>query len=143
MRSKRGIKFIILVAIFYALLAFNVFHIREKLVPRTTDYLKINIPQSPQDSDQDLESTYLEANTNIQTGHFAANDTTNLENLCNDIAICDKIQFNGDFLDTEKYGYTKIISKIIKFIDDNGSEDKQIQEVINTIEISKENGKRR
>jgi hypothetical protein len=108
-------------------------------VPKTKNYWETNTAQQ----EQDRESTYLEEDTNIQTGHFAANDTTNLENLCSDIAICDKIEFKGDFLDTEKYGYTKMISKIVKFIDDNGSEDKKIEEVINTIEINKENGKRR
>jgi len=135
------IKFIIVIAIFYAILASNVFHIGEKLVPSSKDYLKVNIPTE----NQDLEQTYLEENipTTEQTGHFAANDINNLETLCNSITICDKIDFNGNFTDSERYNYTKIISKIVLFIEDNSNEDNNIQEVIDTIKINKEKGNRR
>jgi hypothetical protein len=51
--------------------------------------------------------------------------------------ICSKVQFNGTFVDTEKYSYVKIIDKIIQFIDTNSSEGKPIEEVITDIEINK------
>ena len=139
MKAKTVIKFIILVAIFYALLAFNVFHIGEKLVPTTKDYLEMNIP--PQD--KDLEENYLENEPMIQTGHGAANNDNDLKSLCESINICNKIVFQWNFLDTEKYTYTKIISKVVQFIDDNGNQNNNIKDVINTIEVSKENGDRR
>ncbi len=141
MKAKTVIKFIIFVAIFYALLAFNVFHIGEKIVPTTKDYVEMNIPTE----DVDLEENYLETNTisQGQTGHFAASTTKNLESLCESINICNKIVFQWNFLDTEKYIYTKIISKVVQFIDDNGNQSNNIKEVINTIEVSKENGDRR
>jgi uncharacterized protein YxeA len=50
------IKLIILAAIFYALLAFNVFHIGEKLIPNTKDYVGTETTQD----NQDLEQIYLE-----------------------------------------------------------------------------------
>ena len=135
------IKFIAIAAIFYLLLAFNVFHLWEKLLPNTKDYVEINIPQD----DKNLEQIYLEESGTIQpqTWHFAANSQTNLDNLCASVNICDKIQFNGNFIATEKYSYIKIIDKIVQFIDTNSNEDKPIEEVITSIEINKGNGERR
>lgn len=140
MKVNQAIKFIILTAIFYALLSFNVFHIGEKLVPSTQDYTEIYLPE-----EEIPENTPVEMDNNIQeeTGHFAGSSTTNLANLCKRIPICDKIQFQGSFSSTEKYTYTKSITRIVQFIDDNGKENKNIKDVIDTIEISKENGKRR
>lgn len=135
------IKFTVAVIVFYLLLAFNVFHLWEKLVPSSKDYLETNIPQEG----KDLEEIYLETGiiqTN-QTGHFAASSENIYEYLCNNINICDKIHFNGNFVDTEKYSYTKIVDKIIQFIDDNSDEGKKIEEVISKIDINKENGNRR
>jgi hypothetical protein len=111
------------------------------LVPSSKDYIQVNIPTE----NQDLEQIYLEINsiTKNQTGHFAADDITKLESLCTSIEICDKIDFNGNFTDTERYTYTKIFSKIVQFIEDNSNADKNIQDVIKSIEISKENGNRR
>lgn len=141
MKINQIIKFIIIAIIFYALLAFNVFHLGEKLVPSTKDYTNITTPTE----NQTIEDIYLEtwSNTQTQTGHFAANDVANLESLCNNIWICDKINFKWNFTDTEKYTYTKIFSKIVQFIADNSNEDKSIQDVVQNIEISKENGNRR
>lgn len=135
------IKFIIGIAIFYAVLASNIFQLWDILVPSSKDYIETNISTE----NWDLEQIYLENNsiTNSQTGHFAGNDIANLENLCTSIEICDKINFNGKFTDTEKYTYTKIFSKIVQFIADNSNADKSIQDVIKNIEIRKENGKRR
>jgi len=135
------IKFIILAAIFYVLLVLNIFHLGEKLLPITKDYIEKNITGE----DQDLEQTYLERDTTTQaqTGHFAANDTVDLGSLCTDTILCEKIYFNGEFTNTEKYIYTKIISKIVRFIDENSNEDKQIEETIDKIDINKENGNRR
>ena len=78
MKDKRiqTIKFIILVGIFYAFLAFNIFNIAEKLVPSTKDYVNSDIPQT----NQNIEATYLETvesgTTQGQTGHFAASNAT-------------------------------------------------------------------
>ncbi len=135
------IKFIAITTVFYLLLVFNVFHVWEKLLPNTKDYVEINTPQS----NTDLEQSYLEESGNIQpqTWHFAANSQKNLDNLCASINICDKIQFNGNFVATEKYSYIKIIDKILQFIDTNSNEDKQIEDVITNIEINKGNWERR
>lgn len=135
------IKFTVAAVVFYLLLAFNVFHLWEKLVPSTKNYLEVNIPTH----DQDLEENYLEidATTQEQTGHFAADIKATLESLCESIDICDKIDFNWRFTDTEKYTYIKIINKIVQFIDDNSDENKQMENVISTIKINKENGNRR
>jgi len=65
------------------------------------------------------------------------------ENLCNRITICEKIYFNGSFIDTEKYNYTRIVDRIVQFINDNGNEDKKMEEVISKIDINKGNGERR
>jgi len=61
------IKFIIFVAIFYALLAFNVFNIGERLLPTPTDYIEIDTPEDM----QDLERISIEEDNNLQieTGH--------------------------------------------------------------------------
>lgn len=135
------IKFILLVAIFYAFLMLNIFNIGERLVPSAKDYLETNIPTE----DKDLEEQYLEIDTTTktQTGHFAASTTNDLESICESTNLCDKITFKGSFTDTEKYRYTKIISKIVDFIAKNGNQDKNIEQVINSIEISKVNGNRR
>ena len=133
------LKLIIITILWYLFLSFNIFHIGEKLVPNSKNYLEDTGIQQ----EQDLESTYLETNIPTQTGHFAAKDTANLAIICNDIAICDKITFKWVFTDNEKYNYIKIISKIVQFISDNSNENNDIKEVIKTIEVSKENGKRR
>lgn len=141
MKVNQAVKFIILTAIFYALLAFNVFHIGEKLVPETKDYTEIYLPeeeQIPEDISLEIDNTIQE-----ETGHFAGSSTANLASMCKRIPICDKIQFQGSFSSTEKYTYTKHIIRIIQFIDDNNNSNKDIKDVIDTIEISKENGKRR
>ena len=142
---KKGIivtiKFIVAIVVFYLLLTFNVFHIGDLLLPSSKDYVEIITPQKAQENESNSrEQTILSTG---QTGHFAANDAMNLENLCNRIEICDKIVFKWEFDDNEKYTYTKTINKIVQFIEDNSSEDKDIKEVINTIEVSKENGERR
>lgn len=132
-------KFIIAVGIFYFLLVSNIFHIGDLLSPSSKDYLNNNTTTW----EQTIEEKYLNIDNQEQTWHFAANDITNLENLCNDIGICDKIDFQGSFTENEKYTYTKIISKVVQFISDNSNEDKQIQDVIQNIAIKKENGNRR
>ena len=143
MKDKRiqTIKFIILVGIFYAFLAFNIFNIGEKLVPSAKDYVNGDITQT----NQNIEDIYLEtgSTTQGQTGHFAASNETDRENLCNTVDMCNKIEFNGNFSDTEKYTYTKIITKIVQFIDNNNNENKQMQDVISTINFNKGNGNRR
>jgi hypothetical protein len=135
------IKFLIITIVFYLLLAFNVFHLWEKLVPSSKNYLETNIVED----NQDLEQIYLEGNNSlqVQTGHFAASNENIFENLCNSINICDKIHFNGNFINTEKYSYTKIIDKIINFIGNNSNEEEKIEDVVNKIDINKENGNRR
>jgi hypothetical protein len=141
MNVNQIIKFIIITAIFYALLAFNVFHIGEKLVPSPKDYVEIELPQAEIEDESDNRE--IPTSLEEQTGHFAASDILNLETICNTISICDKIDFKGSFSDNERYNYTKTISKIVQFIDRNSDEDETIENVIDTIEISKENGKRR
>lgn len=139
MKLRRILKFIIATIVFYAFLAFNVFHIGEFLVPTSKDYLESN------EIYQDKEQEYFEtgSDTTNETSHFAWDIATNLMNLCESIAICDKIDFKGNFTDTEKYIYTRIISTLIQFIDENSTEEKQMEEVINRIEINKGNGNRR
>lgn len=112
------------------------------MVPKTIDYTQIELPQE----EENLENIYLEEIETIQTweqtGHFAAS-TNSLEKLCNTIQICDKIEFNGKFSDTDKYNYTKLLGKIITFIDTYGNQEKKISEIITDIQINNENGKRR
>lgn len=142
MKVNLIIKFIIATAIFYALLACNIFHIGEFLVPNDKDYSEIYLPeeeQEPEETNSEIDSDDIEE----ETGHFAWSSATNLANLCKRIPICDKIQFKGSFTSTEKYAYTKGITRIVQFIDDKSTQTKDIKEVIDTIEINKENGKRR
>ena len=141
MPRKQIIKFILATGIFYACLAFNVFHIGEKIVPTSTDYVDTDISQT----DQDIEDIYLQEDTPIQEqiGHSAASYTNNLDSLCETTLLCDKINYNGIFSNTEKYSYTKVIDKIVQFIDKNSKIKKQIQDTIKTITINKENGNRR
>ncbi len=134
------IKFIILTTVFYLLLAFNIFHLGETLVPSSKDYLQENIPQE----DQNLEQNYLNIDTTTKTvtGHFAAS-TANIEDLCASVNICDKITWNGTYTDTDKYAYTKIITKLLGFIDNNSNQNTSIEDVIKRIEINNKNGNRR
>jgi hypothetical protein len=55
-KSITIVKFIILVTIFYAILAFNVFHIGEKMVPSSKDYLTEDIPTE----DSNIEENYFD-----------------------------------------------------------------------------------
>ena len=135
MKVKQFLKFIIAVIIFYALLASNIFHIGEKLVPKSIDYTEMNIQEIGQDNE--------EIGVNTETGHFAADYTININNLCKRIGICDKIQFNGDFSSNEKYIYTKRFDQIVEFIDNNSKQAKPIKDVLSSIEINKDNGDRR
>jgi len=135
------IKLIGIAAVFYLLLVFNIFHLWEKLAPKSKDYVEINVPQD----NKDLEQTYLDESGNIQpqTWHFAASNGIDFESLCNNISICNKIQFNGNFIDSEKYSYVKIINKIVEFIDTNSNQGQEIENVMTNIEINKGNGERR
>lgn len=141
MKIHQAIKFIIVTVIFYALLAFNVFHIGEKIAPKNKDYTQTELIRE-QEAEEDM-AWEIDNETQQETGHFAWSDVTNLANLCKRMAICDKIQFKGNFSSTEKYTYTKDITRLVQFIHDNGKQSKSIKEVISKIEISKENGKRR
>lgn len=136
------IKLLILAGIFYAILAFNVFHLGEKLVPSSKDYLKENIPTE----DQDIEETYFNTtDTSQNTGHFAAENryAVMLENMCNKVNICDKVYFNGEYSVYEEYSYTKAIATLVDFIDKNWSQSTPIKTVIKEVEINKNSGKRR
>lgn len=135
------LKFVIITILWYLLLQFNIFHIGDLLVPSSKDYVEITTPQNNTENETDNREETISSIE--QTGHFAANNGTKLENLCNRIEICDKIDFKGNFNDTEKYNYTKTINTIVQFIDENSQENKKIKEVISTIEISKESGNRR
>ena len=138
------ITFIIATILFYMLLNYNVFHIGDFVAQTSKDYLEIS---PPQENETDSENIYLNVPastiTTNKTGHFAANDTNDLENLCATINICNKIIFNGTFSSTEKYNYTKIIDKVIQFINNNQLQNTKIEDVLSTIEIQKENGNRR
>lgn len=140
MRTIPFIKFIILTAIFYALLAWNIFHIADFLVPSSKDYTQINRPEPDQENEDTYNKIPISQN---QTGHFAADNEPSINTICESLSICDKINFKGDFSNNDKYEYIKSFSKIIKFIDTNSNEDKNIEDVITDIEISNENGKRR
>lgn len=142
MKFKRILRFLIITAICYLLLAFNVFYIGEKLVPEETkDYTQNEIPQE----EESLENIYLEIEENNDgtTGHFATSSEANLESLCYKNIICEKIDFNGTFTTEEKYNYTKIISKIVQFVDTYWTEKKEIKDIITDIQINKGNGERR
>jgi hypothetical protein len=118
MKLQTIIKFIILVAIFYALLAFNIFHLGEKIVPSIKDYLQTNI----QIEDKDIEETYFSTTDDSKDiEHFAARNRYEvmLETICNKINICDKVYFSGDYTLYEKYSYTKAIATLVDFIDKN------------------------
>jgi len=140
MNTKTIVKFIIATTVFYLFLAGNIFHIGDLLSPKNKDYVDNNIAQE----EWTLEEIYFENSTyKATTGHFSANETTDIADICDSTNICDKIQFNGQFTDTEKYSYIKIINKITNFIDENSNEETPINEVIDIIEISKEHGNRR
>jgi len=139
----RIIKFIIATSIFYALLAFNVFHIGETLVPSTKDYLDIQIPTE----DKDIEESFYERETGVQTGtqHYTAENNYDRlrESLCKRIAICDKIQFNGTYSSYENYSYTRAVAWLVDFINKNNTQEKDINANIKKIDINKDTGKRR
>ncbi len=119
MNIKQIIKFIIFVAIFYMLLAFNVFHLGEKLAPNKKDYLEINIPTE----NEIVDEVYFneEGIHTGETGHFAGVIDYEImrENTCKTVNICDKINFYGNYSPFERYAYSKAITKLVKFIDIN------------------------
>ena len=135
------IKLIIATTIFYAFLAFNIFHLGEILVPSSKDYLQVNIPQT----DQNLEQNYLnmDITPQVNTGIHWAAPTASIDNLCASMNICDKITFNGTYTNTSRYTYLKIITKIIQFIDTNGNQNKKMENVLQSIQINNNNGNRR
>jgi len=124
MNYKRIIKFIITTLLFYLLLVSNIFHIGEKLLPTTKDYLE-------NDREEEIENTE----------HASANE--NLTSLCQTNTLCDKITFNGKYTTTNKYLYTKAIVDIVTFIDDNTTQEKNIEDTISNITINNQNGTRR
>ncbi|MEI6672389.1 MAG: hypothetical protein WCL02_03345 [bacterium] len=110
------------------------------MVPSSKDYTQINRPEPDQENEDTYNKIPISQN---QTGHFAADNEPSINTICESLSICDKINFKGDFSNNDKYEYIKSFSKIIKFIDTNSNEDKNIEDVITDIEISNENGKRR
>lgn len=142
MKAKTIIKFIIFVAIFYALLAFNVFHLGEKIVPSSKDYLKESMPEDIGIEDEFFDNTALPP----WSWHFAAAENkyeAMLNALCKSSNICNKVNFIGNHNTYDKYSYTKAIVILTDFIDANGEQQKEIKEVIKNIDIKKENGNRR
>lgn len=141
MNRKRTIKFLIITAICYLLLTFNVFHIGQKLVPIDIDYLTQEKPQ-----DKSIEDIYFETPILVDTtGHFSAESVYDMiyKALCKKTNMCDKIYLNGEYSSYEKYGYTKAVTTLVDFIDKYWSETKPIKEVIEKVDINKDTGKRR
>ena len=143
MNIKNIIKFIILVIIFYALLALNVFHIGEKIAPTSKDYLKEVMPENINMEDEFFDNTALPP---WSSWHFAAKANRYedmLKSICKSVNICDKIGFIGNYSLYEKYNYTKAITTLVNFIDTHWVQKTPIKEVINKIDIKKETGNRR
>jgi len=136
------VKFVVLVAIFYSLLALNVFRIGEVLAPSTKNYLDENMPK---------ENTYIEeeyfSNIPVPTGanHSAAEQRyeTMLKTLCNRIGICDKISLNGEFSSYDSFAYTRATIALIEFIDKHGKQETTLKDTIKKININNETGARR
>lgn len=126
--------------IVYAILASNLFGIGQKIAPSPKDY--VNEPDSQ--SVTQLEKIYLQDDETYEAWHFAPPTTQEqLDAVCDRIHICDTIGFEGKFSIVEKYNYTKIISKIVEFIDNNNTLDKSILPTIKSIDISKKQGEKR
>jgi hypothetical protein len=136
------IKFFIFVIIFYACLALNLFHIGEKIVPESKEYLNENIPTE----DISIEDEYFsDTQQEENISHFVAETRYEamLNSLCKRIQVCDKIVLNGEYSIYDKYTYSKAIIRLVDFIGQYGSQKIPIKDVITKVEVNKETGKRR
>ena len=110
------------------------------MVPSSKDYLETSISE-----DREIEETYFTETAEQTTGHFAAENNFEAmkDRLCEKIAICDKIHFKGKYTVYDEYIYTKAIATLIDFIDRNGTQSTPIKDIISSIDINKDMGKRR
>jgi len=141
MNIKRAVKFVLLTAVCYLLLAFNVFHIGEKLVPKSKNYLKEHIPSE----DKEIEESFFDE-ISVQLQYHGSAETRYehmTTTLCKRTKLCDKISLQGTYNAIDTYTYTRGSIALIEFIDQNRSKEKEIKNVIEKIEIYQDTGSRR
>ena len=146
MNRKAILKFIIATIIFYLVLAFNVFHIGEKLTPEKTGTIKDYLKEDVKIENIDIEEEYFSTiTTNDTSWHFVAESSYErlYQNLCNRANICDKIILNGITSTYDKYAYTRATIALIDFVDNNWSTSTTLKNTIKKIDINKTTWTRR
>lgn len=105
---KNLIKFVIATAAFYALLAFNVFHVGERLV--STEEVPLKITERAEISLETPEDQYIQEAVEDLQVHQAADaisqDKIRLQAVCAlDKILCAKVVFEGIYTDRDRYLY--------------------------------------
>lgn len=144
-------KFVLATIVFYAMLSFNVFRVGELLVPSSKDYLQVD-PQLI-GTTNDSGAIYIqEAIQEIQSSsqwHGAASASTGeyqskRQGICNsNTSLCKDISFVGTYTDYEKFLYLWAIFKVANFIHSYLITHQSLDDTLQEIKISKDNGTRR
>lgn len=141
-------KFILATAAFYALLAFNVFHVGESIAPAEKDYLD-QTSQSQTQITSTGEQYIQDAIQEIQTPlHGAAttdsSDKARLKTVCaSNRTLCDTIHFESFFSEKEKYLYLSSIFNVVNFINEYLITQQKAEDTLQKVAISNDKGQRR
>lgn len=136
-------------AAFYAMLAFNVFHVGEQIVPIEEDYAGSTSPAeipSATSGEQYIQEAVedIQAEQVHQAADAANQDKMRFQTICNaDSAMCAKVVFEGTYTDKERYLYLGSIFKITNFINKYIATQQKVVDTLTKIAINKEAGKRR
>jgi len=143
------IKFLLATAIFYALLALNVFNIGDIISPPEKDYIDETIHAAvPADLPgiQYIQEALAEIYN--ESWHLSADQESSslgvFEDICAlDVVLCRNIYFQWDFTQSEKALYLGSVFAVSQFIDKNIVTNQQLNMTLTQMQINKSEGKRR
>ena len=141
-------KFIVATAIFYAMLAFNVFHVGESIVPTPKDYLNAT-SQAPTTISNTGEQYIQDAIQEIQHPIHGAATSSNMDKakfdaVCkSNTTLCNEVNFESTFSDKDKYVYLAGIFRIANFINNYITTQQKIEDTLQKVAVSNDNGQRR
>ncbi|MCX6822675.1 MAG: hypothetical protein NTX91_01585 [candidate division SR1 bacterium] len=140
-------KFIVATAIFYAMLAFNVFHVGESIVPAEKDYINSTSQAETvitSTGDQYIQDAIQTTQNPVHGAAPSSNEQSKFDTICSsNTTLCKVIKFESTFTNKEKYIYLSSIFKVVKFINEYLITQQKAEDTLQKISISNDNGQRR
>lgn len=141
-------KFILATAIFYAILAFNIFHIGENIIPVEKDYLSAASQAEMMinnTGDQYIQEAIRDIELQVHgAGENNTGDKIRIQTIClSNERLCKKIVFESPFSDRQRYIYISTIFHIVNFINEYLSTQQTTEDTLDKIFLNKDSGQRR